>query len=82
MLRISTVDQGDKVTIKLEGKISGPWVEELSNYWQRSKSSYGGKKVTADLSSVTFVDLAGKKLLCSISREGVQLAGSGLVPKH
>ncbi len=81
MLKISTVDQGEMVNIKLEGKISGPWVEELSNYWQQSKGSYGKKKVEVDLSGVTFVDLAGKKLLCSISSDGAQLAGSGLVPK-
>ncbi len=37
--------------------------------------------VALDLSGVNFVDPAGKKLLCMISSEGAQLAGSGLVPK-
>ncbi len=81
MLRISAIDQSVKIIIKLEGKLSGAWVEELASYWKRSKDTFGHKKVALDLSGVTFVDVAGKKLLCAISSEGAELMGSGLMPK-
>src|SRR5271157_2119854 len=80
MLRITTSDIGEKVILKLEGKLSGPWVEEFERCWRTSKD-IDKKESVVDLSGVTFVDAAGKKLLCSIAREGTQLVGSGLMPK-
>jgi outer membrane protein TolC len=80
MLRITTSDTGEKVTLKLEGKLSGPWVEEFERCWHVSSDIYK-KGLVVDLSGVTFVDPAGKKLLCSISSGGAQLIGSGLMPK-
>ena len=81
MLRITTTDTGEKITLKLEGKLSGPWVEEFERCWQRSADIYERRGLVVDLSGVTFVDSAGKKLLCSISSGGAQLVGSGLVPR-
>jgi outer membrane protein TolC/ABC-type transporter Mla MlaB component len=81
MLRITTSDVDEKVTLKLEGKLSGPWVEEFERCWQMSTDIYRKKGLVVDLSGVTFVDPAGKKLLCSISHAGAQLVGSGLMPK-
>jgi outer membrane protein TolC/ABC-type transporter Mla MlaB component len=81
MLRITTTDIGEKVTLRLEGKLSGPWVEEFERCWRMSADIYKKKGLVVDLSGVTFADPAGKKLLCSISSQGAQLIGSGLVPK-
>ena len=81
MLRITTTDIAEKVTLKLEGKLSGPWVEEFERCWRMSADIYKNKRLVVDLSGVTFVDPAGKKLLCSISSGGAELVGSGLVPK-
>ena len=81
MLRITTTDTDEKVTLKLEGKLSGPWVEELARCWRMSSDIYNKRGLVVDLSGVTFVDAAGKKLLCAISSEGAQLIGSGLMPK-
>ncbi len=80
MLRITTSEIGGKVTLKLEGKLSGPWVEEFERCWHMSSDIYKSGLVV-DLSGVTFADPAGKQLLCSISRQGAQLVGSGLMPK-
>src|SRR5271157_3892100 len=80
MLRITTTDIGDTITLKLEGKLSGPWVEEFERCWHMSSDIYK-KGLVVDLSGVTFVDPAGKKLLCSMSSGGAQLIGSGLMPK-
>jgi outer membrane protein len=81
MLRITTTDIGEKITLKLEGKLSGAWVEEFERCWHTSTDIYKEKGLVVDLSGVTFVDPAGKKLLCSISSGGAQLVGSGLMPK-
>jgi len=81
MLRITTSSTDEKVTLKLEGKLSGPWVEEFERCWRISIDIYKSTTLMVDLSSVTFVDTAGKKLLYSISQEGGQLIGSGLMPK-
>ncbi len=81
MLRITTTDDAGKVTLKLEGKLSGPWVEEFERCWRASTDIYRSKALVVDLSGVTFVDPAGKKVLCAMSGEGAQLMGTGLMPK-
>lgn len=81
MLRITTNETNDGVTLKLEGKVSGPWVDELERCWRLSMDIYKEKKLVVDLSNVTFADASGKKLLCRMSREGGRLIGSGLMPK-
>jgi len=79
MLRITSCNAGEKFMLKLEGKLSGPWVEELKRCWRTSSHIY--KDLVVDLSGLTYVDSAGKQLLCSIVREGSKLVGSGLMPK-
>ena len=81
MLRITTTNVGEKVTLKLEGKLSGPWVEEFARCWRSSADIHKNQGLVVDLSGVTFVDPEGKKLLCAISTQGAQLMGSGLMPK-
>ncbi len=81
MLRITTADAGEKVTLKLEGKLSGPWVEEFEHCWRMSADIYKGKSLIVDLTGVTFVDSGGKKLLCSLSSSGTHFVGSGIMPK-
>ncbi len=78
MLRITTTETDERVTLKLEGKLSGPWAAELEQCWRTTSPA---KRLVLDLSGVTFVDPAGKKVLCAIATAGGQLVGSGLVPK-
>jgi hypothetical protein len=66
MLRI-TVHEGDRArTIKLEGKVAGPWVEELNRAWHSLASSAGPKELQVDLRGVAFVDAKGRQLLREI----------------
>jgi outer membrane protein TolC len=81
MLRITTSDVGETVTLKLEGKLSGPWVEEFERCCDFAMKAYAKKGLVVDLSGVTFVDPPGKKLLCCIQSRGASLIGTGLVPK-
>ncbi len=66
MLRI-TIEASERThTIKLDGKIAGPWVEELGRTWRLLAVSLGGKQLVMDMRNVTFVDGKGRQLLREI----------------
>jgi hypothetical protein len=50
----------------LEGKIVGPWVEELARAWHSLELSIGPKQLRLDLRGVAFVDDPGRRLLHEI----------------
>src|SRR4030095_12857938 len=69
MLRI-TVQNGEKnQTIKLEGKIVGPWVEEFERTYQSVVPSLDARELHLDLRGVGFVDAKGRGLLHEIYRK-------------
>jgi ABC-type transporter Mla MlaB component len=72
MLRITTLNDKQKLTFRIEGRLVGPWVVELRDCWQ-SKLSSRPQFLHVDLQSVTFVDTAGKKLLTDMVRQGAKL---------
>ena|SRR5713101_199176 len=66
MLRI-TVQESEKVrTIKLEGRIAGPWVEEFNSSWHSLEALLGSRQLQLDLRGVAFVDAKGRELLREI----------------
>ena len=75
MLRVTTMHEGQTVTLKLEGKLIGPWVEEVTRVWtnttQTPRYSY-----IVDLCSVTFIDKPGRELLADMSRRGARFVAS------
>ncbi len=81
MLRVttSTVEELGKVTLKLEGKLAGPWVDEFEQCWRSITEKW--KDVTVELVGVTFIDSKGKCLLAKIYGQGARLAGTGLMTK-
>jgi hypothetical protein len=68
VLRISIHDEADAATLKLEGKVIGPWARELNRVWSDFEPSLGLKKLCVDLCGVTFVDKSGTKTLQKIFR--------------
>jgi hypothetical protein len=69
MLRI-TIEEGERAqTIKLDGKMAGPWVEELDRTWRLLVPSLGGKQLVIDMRNVTFVDGKGRQLLREIHQQ-------------
>lgn len=59
MLRISVQDGNDEMTLKLEGKLIGPWISELTREWDSLMPFPRGKKLNLDLRGMTFVDKNG-----------------------
>jgi hypothetical protein len=70
----------DSVSLKLEGRLAGPWVEELDTCWRQMTASLQGRTVV-DLTGVTFVDIDGKALLTRMWQQGAELRAAGCLTK-
>jgi anti-anti-sigma regulatory factor len=79
MLKITTHADAGRITLELEGRVAGPWVEELKACWQRA--AIGHRQVGVILKEVTFIDEAGRKLLADMCRQRVTLTGAGCMTK-
>ncbi len=79
MLKIENpLAAGGSVTLRLEGRVIGPWVEELRQSCEPVLA--GGARLALDLSGVSFVDRDGVVLLRSLERRQVALLNcSGFV---
>ena len=77
MLKITTLREAQSITLRLEGRLAGPWVEELERCWMATVSAKTRHPLSVDLSAVTYVDAEGKDLLKKIHHEGAKLVASG-----
>ena len=70
MLKISIISDSDQaIQFQLEGKLVGPWVEELQRISNKALSHQ--KAVSLDLEKVWFVDPRGVTLLRDLARRQV-----------
>jgi len=76
LLKITTIRESDTTIIKLEGRLAGPWIEELERVWNEVVQ-YGSMAI--DLSDVTFVSSEGRQLLKSMHGQGVELRSRSLL---
>lgn len=72
MLKVTTTNQDQTITLKLEGKLAGPWVQEVTRVWTATAGSPETGYVV-DLRSVTFIDNPGQALLATMSQQGAEL---------
>jgi anti-anti-sigma regulatory factor len=81
VLKVTTTNQNQTITMKLEGKLAGPWVQEVTRVWvdtaQSPRSGY-----VVDLRSVTFIDSPGQALLATMSRQGAQLIAADCLTRN
>lgn len=79
MLRITIHESGDAVQIKLEGRVTGPWAEELNRAWREAAPDLDSKKIFINLCGVTYADESGKQVLVEIfSETDAELITGGL----
>ena len=72
MLKISETKKANQsVTLQLEGRVVGPWVDELRQICEPLLAS--GTKLTLDLADVSFADESGVVLLKGLERRGSML---------
>ncbi len=81
MLRVTKTNQNETVTLKLEGRLVGPWVQEVTRVWDDTAGTPTGGYVV-DLRSVTFVDSPGRALLATMSRHGAQLIATDCLTRN
>lgn len=72
MLKISEGKRGEQsITLRLEGRIVGPWVEELQHICDPFVNN--GCKLALDLTEISFADESGVTLLSGLKARGVKL---------
>jgi hypothetical protein len=84
MLKITTQSDAQGTTLLLEGRLAGPWVEELDRCWHlitnvatdvRAPSQQSA--VVVDLTGVTFITPEGKALLTRMYQHGATFHAVG-----
>jgi hypothetical protein len=76
VLRITPTREGSITTLRLEGKLVGPWVDEL----RRAVEVASGENLHLDAGAVSYADPDGIDLLRKISAAGaIFSASSGFV---
>ena len=79
MLKITTQSNPAGIIFEVEGKLAGPWVEELENCWRKASNS--DQSVRVMLCAVTFIDDKGRDLLVEMYRHGADLVAEGCMNK-
>jgi hypothetical protein len=70
VLKITETARNDSSrTFKLEGKLLGPWVDELRNVCTQPLNR--AEQVGLDLAAVNFASVAGAELLRELIRKGI-----------
>jgi hypothetical protein len=82
MLRITIEKNSRATTFRLEGRLTGPWVEELERVWRSAIVDPTDGCISVELTDVTFVGEEGKNLLVQMYGEGAKLKASGCVTRR
>ena len=77
MLRITSTRRAEGTAVALEGRLAGPWMDELARAWKSLPAAQDARSVSVLLHAVTFVDPAGKALLRPMHAQGATLVASG-----
>ncbi|MGA7315153.1 MAG: hypothetical protein WBX22_14380 [Silvibacterium sp.] len=83
MLKISINDDMFAATLKVEGKIVGPWAAELNRVWRHLWASTNQKTLRLDICNVTFIDRDGTRILREIVRAtGAEVLADSLLTQY
>ncbi|HXE79271.1 MAG TPA: hypothetical protein VNK41_00835 [Vicinamibacterales bacterium] len=77
MLRITHHPTPHGAALKLEGWLTGPWVDAVEASWLAAVDDAGTQHVCIDLRDVYYVDERGRDLLTRMYRAGVAFATKG-----
>ncbi len=75
MLKITAQTDATGTVFELEGKLAGPWVQELESVWRKAASF--DRPVRVLLCAVTFIDDKGRDLLVEMYQHGTELVAEG-----
>jgi hypothetical protein len=69
-------DNPRSLTLQLEGKLAGPWVEELVLFWRGTLASHRRRVLRVDLTGLTDIDAAGKAFLAAAYCQGADFVAA------
>jgi hypothetical protein len=81
MLRIRTYLRPGETVLLIEGRLAGPWVEELARCWAGLRGEQPDGAIRVDLDGVTFVSADGKALLARLHDEGALLTARTIMTR-
>ena len=77
MLRITVEETPEAIVVKLEGRLTGPWVDELDRLWEQTAPGLNERELSIDLRQTTFADAGGIRILKAIySQTGARILAS------
>jgi hypothetical protein len=82
MLKISIIDSRMHRRVILEGKLVGPWADELRPAWERAKADLGGRELIVEVKNLIVINQTGENVLLELMREGVKIRGCGVFTRH
>ena len=81
MLRITPIEgRNHRVVLRLEGRVSGPWVSELNEVCEKALSN--ATPLVLSLAEVSFLDTAGVALVTSLQTRGVEVVDCSMFVKE
>ncbi|MBS0278133.1 MAG: TolC family protein [Proteobacteria bacterium] len=77
MLKITVEGATQPFRMRLEGKLAGPWVDELERCWADAVKTAGSGECVVDLRGVTSIAPEGRLLLACMHRKGARFEARG-----
>lgn len=82
MLKISISDSPSQRRLAVEGKLVGPWLNELKTVWEKASADLSGREVVIYLKNVTTISQQGENLLLELMNAGAKFRCSGVFAKE
>jgi ABC-type transporter Mla MlaB component len=76
MLRMTVHDNPGSLTVQLDGRLAGPWVQELESFWWGTRAGRRGRVLRVDLTGLAGIDAAGKAFLAAVYRQGADFVAA------
>jgi ABC-type transporter Mla MlaB component len=82
MLRITKIDTPSAQKLILEGRLTEPWIADLTSHWEETRHAHPERKFVVDLRGVMRIDSAGEGALRLMKTAGAEFLASGIRMKH
>jgi len=81
MMRITQQQDGETITLKIEGSLAGEWTNVMKRCWDEIKNDTRPLVIRIDLTEVTDIDVAGRELLAQMFASGAIAGAANVMTK-
>lgn len=82
MLRITKIDTPNEQKLILEGRLTEPWIADLSSHWKETRRAHPERRFVVDLTGVLRIDSSGEAVLALMKGTGAEFLASGIRLTH